>query len=58
LLHTGPVDIARFINRTTEARAVWSEAPEEAARIMDETGSTDLSRRIREMKRSGTTDSA
>ncbi len=38
----------------TLARAVRNEVLEEAARTMDETGSTDHSGRIREMKCSGT----
>ena len=50
-VRTGPVDIASLLRGNTEARAVWNEALEEAARITDQAGAPELSGQIRDMKR-------
>ncbi|WP_046863517.1 hypothetical protein [Microvirga massiliensis] len=47
----GPVDVSALLERASRARAVWSEALEEAARLADETGAAELSSRIRSLKR-------
>ena len=48
---SGPVDVSALLERASRARAVWNQALEEAARLADETGATDLSSRIRSLKR-------
>jgi len=53
-VRTGPVDVAGLLSRSTEARSVWNEALEKAARIADEAGATKLSGQIRDMQRSET----
>jgi hypothetical protein len=50
-VRTGPVDVAGLLSRNAEARAVWNEALEEAARITDEAGAPELSGQIRDIKR-------
>lgn len=49
-VHTGPVDVASLLSHTAEARAVWNQALEEAARITDEAGAPELSGQIRDIK--------
>jgi hypothetical protein len=48
---SGPVDVSALLERASRARAVWNQALEEAARLADEAGTTDLSSRIRSLKR-------
>lgn len=53
-VRTGPVDVAGLLSRSGEARTVWNEALEKAARIADEAGATELSGQIRDMQHSET----
>lgn len=49
---TGPVDVSALLDATTEARAVWNEALEQAAQMAEGCGSAELSSQIRSLKRS------